>query len=186
MNEYRVKIVVRNNLILKAIEKEGYISIKRFCKDRNITESSLFELIALRTPPIMRCGSFSIVASRLMEELCALPTELWTTEQLTMALKNNKTFINVSKEDLQISSDEALKLIFDQEKKEKVGKIVDNLRLQKKIVIKMRFGLDVEYPMTLEEVSKSLKLSKERIRQVEQQALRIMKHPKYKLKELYE
>jgi len=177
MNEYRIKISVRNNLILDAIEKAGYTSIQRFCRDKNISASGVTALIALKTPPIMRCGSFSSIASQLMEELCMLPTELWTAEQLTMSLKHNTSFRNVGGEDLQLSSDEALKLVFDREKEEKVAEVLDTLSPRAKKVIALRYGIGGGEPLTLEQVATVFDLTRERIRQIEAKAIRYLQRP---------
>jgi RNA polymerase primary sigma factor len=40
------------------------------------------------------------------------------------------------------------------------------------VVIKLRFGLDDDRPRTLQEIGKQLKLTRERIRQIEQKAMR--------------
>jgi|26BtaG_2_1085354.scaffolds.fasta_scaffold22928_3 RNA polymerase sigma factor (sigma-70 family) len=45
------------------------------------------------------------------------------------------------------------------------------------VVLKMRFGLDGSKPMTFQKVAKLLKVSRERIRQIEAKALRKLKHP---------
>ena len=183
MNEYRIKISVRNNLILNAIEKEGYTSIQRFCRDKNISASGVTALIALKTPPIMRCGSFSSIASQLMAELCMLPTELWTAEQLTMALKHNTSFRNVGKEELQLSSDEALKLVFDREKETKVAEILETMTPRNKKVIALRYGIGGGEPLTLEEVATVFDVTRERIRQIEAKAIRLLKESE-RIKEL--
>jgi len=183
MNEYRIKISVRNNLIMSAIEKAGYTSIQRFCRDKDISASGVTALIALKTPPIMRCGSFSSIASQLMAELCMLPTELWTAEQLTMALKHNTSFRNVGKEELQLSSDEALKLVFDREKEEKVAEVLETMTPRNKKVLEMRYGIGGGEPLTLEEVATVFDLTKERIRQIEAKAIRLLKESE-RIKEL--
>lgn len=183
MNEYRIKISVRNNLILNAIEKEGYTSIQRFCRDKNISASGVTALIALKTPPIMRCGSFSSIANQLMEELCALPTELWTAEQLTMSLTHNTSFRNVGKEELQLSSDEALKLVFDREKETKVAEVLETMTPRNKKVLEMRYGIGGGEPLTLEEIATAFSVTKERIRQIEAKAIRLLKESE-RIKEL--
>ena len=45
-------------------------------------------------------------------------------------------------------------------------------------VLKMRFGLDGGYQLTLEEVGLYFEVTRERIRQIEAKALRRLRHPK--------
>jgi RNA polymerase primary sigma factor len=42
-------------------------------------------------------------------------------------------------------------------------------------IIELRFGLDGEAPRTLDEVGRSLNLTRERIRQIEQQTLKTLR-----------
>ena len=56
-------------------------------------------------------------------------------------------------------------------------KVLDTLNEKEKDVIIMRFGLDGNIPLTLEEVGKNLDVTKERIRQIESNALRKLRHP---------
>ena len=44
-------------------------------------------------------------------------------------------------------------------------------------MLELRFGLSDGYSRTLEEVGKQFKVTRERIRQIEAQALRKMRHP---------
>lgn len=46
-------------------------------------------------------------------------------------------------------------------------------------VVRMRFGIDLDKDYTLEEVGQQFFVTRERIRQIEAKALRILKHPKY-------
>jgi RNA polymerase sigma factor (sigma-70 family) len=118
-----------------------------------------------------------------MEELCALPTELWTAEQLTMALKHNTSFRNVSKEDLQLSSDEALKLVFDRERETKVAEVLETMTPRNKKVLELRYGIGGGEPLTLEEIATVFSVTKERIRQIEAKAIRRLKESEH-IKEL--
>lgn len=61
--------------------------------------------------------------------------------------------------------------------KEIISKVVDTLPPREAIVIKKRFGLDGYEDKTLEEVGKSLGLTKERVRQIENKALERLRHP---------
>ena len=53
---------------------------------------------------------------------------------------------------------------------------MDSLEPREKEVLIMRFGIGLE-PMTLEEIGNKLGLSRERIRQIEDKALRKMRNP---------
>ena len=61
--------------------------------------------------------------------------------------------------------------------KEQLLKVMDSLEPREKEVLIKRYGLLTEEPMTLEEVGKSMNLSRERIRQIEEKALRKMRNP---------
>ncbi len=61
--------------------------------------------------------------------------------------------------------------------KENVDEVLESLSEREANVLKMRFGLDNYRPMTLEEVGKEFKVTRERIRQIEAKALRKLKHP---------
>jgi RNA polymerase primary sigma factor len=44
-------------------------------------------------------------------------------------------------------------------------------------ILRMRFGFNTSKPMTLEEVGKHFDLTRERIRQIENKAIRKLRHP---------
>jgi RNA polymerase sigma factor (sigma-70 family) len=57
-------------------------------------------------------------------------------------------------------------------------KILHTLAPREEQVIRMRFGIGVDRNYTLEEVGKSLSLTRERVRQIEGVAMRKLRHPK--------
>jgi RNA polymerase primary sigma factor len=61
--------------------------------------------------------------------------------------------------------------------KEELSGILESLSERERRVIEMRFGLGNEYSRTLEEVGRELGLTKERIRQIEKEALAKLRHP---------
>lgn len=71
--------------------------------------------------------------------------------------------------------------------KETIDKILDTLTPREKNIIILRFGLNGEKAMSLQEVGNIYNLTKERIRQIEKKALRKLKHPSRakKLKTLF-
>jgi len=58
-----------------------------------------------------------------------------------------------------------------------VTAVLDTLDYREKNIIKQRFGLQNGQPKTLEEVGRNFKLTRERIRQIENKALEKLRHP---------
>ncbi|MCX5814873.1 MAG: sigma-70 family RNA polymerase sigma factor, partial [Proteobacteria bacterium] len=61
--------------------------------------------------------------------------------------------------------------------KEEISKVLSTLTLREEKVIRMRFGIGEKTDYTLEEVGNVFGLTRERIRQIENKALRKLKHP---------
>jgi RNA polymerase primary sigma factor len=61
---------------------------------------------------------------------------------------------------------------------EQLGGVLSTLPDREQEVLKMRFGLDDGYSLTLEEVGLYFNVTRERIRQIEAKALRRLRHPK--------
>jgi len=61
--------------------------------------------------------------------------------------------------------------------KAKLNRTLESLTPRERRIIELRFGLDSESSRTLEEVGKELGLTKERIRQLEKEALAKLRHP---------
>ena len=189
VNEYRIKVTVRNNLILNAIENAGYKSVSEFCRAAGLPKTALTELIAMRKPPLNQSGEFSENAKALMEELCALPTDLWTSEQLTLKLKRNTAQRDVSSEGMRAAlgmhAEEMLELMKPDDPDEAVLKHemvsvveeqLESLSPRTALILRMRYGMGCE-EHTYEEIGDKFGLTKTRILQIEAKALRHLKHP---------
>jgi RNA polymerase primary sigma factor len=61
---------------------------------------------------------------------------------------------------------------------EQLGSVLSTLPSREQEVLKMRFGPDDGYSLTLEEVGLYFNVTRERIRQIEAKALRRLRHPK--------
>jgi RNA polymerase primary sigma factor len=68
--------------------------------------------------------------------------------------------------------------ITDQELlREEIRKVLGQLTMRERQVIELRFGLVDDHDHTLEEVGKKLKVTRERVRQIEERAIRKLRHP---------
>lgn len=64
--------------------------------------------------------------------------------------------------------------------RQNLRKILSSLSPREESVLRMRFGIDTEMDLTLEEVGKNFSVTRERIRQIEAKALKKLKHPNRK------
>ena len=181
MKEYRVQVTVKNNLLLSAIEKAGYKSVAAFCEDAGLQKSVFGELINLKASPMLNSGEFSATARKTLDFLGALPEDLWTEEQLFMKLETNKGYMHLDKQQMDVLSygekpEEKLELedlVMRKELQAKVHEVLGTLRPIQQFVLKMRFGMNDEKEMyTLEEIADKLNITRERVRQIESNALR--------------
>ena len=68
------------------------------------------------------------------------------------------------------------KNVISKQLKRDIKKVLSKLTDREALVIRYRFGLDGEKEHTLDQIEKKLKVSRERIRQIEITALRKLKH----------
>ena len=61
--------------------------------------------------------------------------------------------------------------------KEHIVQVLESLSEREAEVVRMRFGIDVEQPMTLEDIGTRFGITRERVRQIEQKAMRKLRHP---------
>ena len=186
MKEYRVKVTVRNNLLLSAIEDAGYASQTDFARACNLNVTYVNALVAMRTVPLRNDGQFTDVAQTIMEVLGACPTDLWTTEQLSMRLKRNSAEMEMTQTELlpALGMNPIDMLEFktpdeyasDQELTNVVASTLKTLTFREQMVLGKRFGINSE-EQTLDQIAKEMGMTRERIRQIEAKALRKMRHP---------
>jgi RNA polymerase sigma factor (sigma-70 family) len=192
MNEYRVKVTVRNNLLLSAIEAAGYPSAAAFARDIGFGSSNVNELISMRAAPINEIGEFSPLAKAVMEGLGAAPSDLWTTAQLNMKLIRNTVERHVSQNEVQqmLENQSASMLLpspedeyLEKEQAQKLQEVVETLTVREQQILAMRHHQE----MTYEQVSNAFGVTRERVRQIELKALRKLRHHSRldKIKEIY-
>jgi len=185
--EYRVKVSVRNNLILRAIEEAGYTSVAEFCRVNEVGYHQLNELIRFGVAPINNDGTFGVTANKLMEALCLAPTDLWTSEQLNMNLKSSTREFTVTQQDLLEAIANGSRELMGLENPEKaaqsselrrdINEALLGLTPRQARVLRLRFGLDDNEEHTLEKVGEHFGVSRDRARQIEGQAIRRLRHP---------
>ena len=187
MNEYRVKVTVRNNLLLSAIEEAGYKSQSEFARAAGLNATEVNSLVAMRKAPIGTDGAFIEPAKVIMEVLGACPTDLWTEEQLTTELRRNTVEKELSREAVMMALEmncqnlvaiEAVeKHLEEDDFKRVMNDTLDSLTPRESKILRLRFGLDMDEECTSEKIGSMFDITKSRIGQIEAKALRKMRHP---------
>ena len=188
MKAYRVKVSVRNNLLMSAIEAAGYKSVAEFERDAGIAKGRANCLVAMRDPPIQQNGEFSKMAKIIMEVLGAAPSDLWTEDQLMLKLRTNIGWREV---DMDIGSFKALArqqgeqmaALPSQEDvllKIETARVMDELLNQR---VTSREQIIVREMMndggaTYKNLGEKIGVSTERVRQIHFKALRKLRNPK--------
>jgi RNA polymerase sigma factor (sigma-70 family) len=187
MKAYRVKVSVRNNLLINAIEAAGYKSVAEFERSAGIAIGRANCLVAMRDSPIQQTGEFSKIAKLMMEVLGAAPSDLWTEEQLMLKLRTNvgwrevdmdiELFKALAKQQGELAA--ALPSQEDVLLKIETAHVVDEL-LNKRVTSReqtiLREMMSGE-GLTLKEIGEKMEVSAERVRQLQMKALGKLRHP---------
>jgi hypothetical protein len=179
MKDYRVKITVRNDRILSKIESE-YASVRNFCMAMDLEYQRITDLIR-GTSPINAKGEIKELVKKLMEALGCTIDELFTEKQLKGFVSHNKFETKVDEKDLmKIKQDiKPLELgMMEQDVTKVLNKIFHKfLTPREERVIRMRFGIGTWSDSTLEEVGLQFQVTLERIRHIEQNAMKKLSSP---------
>lgn len=178
--DYRVTVKVRNNRILKAITEAGGEPGPKWCAANGLLYTGINNLINMLESPRRKDGDLTKQAESLCLAVAKLPEELWSDEQLN-PLDRNSSEVEMSYEQVieMLPQEQSYYLqdfsaIEKEESAQIMSDILDTLSEQEAKVLRMRYYQD----MTLNEVARSFGLTSERIRQVENRALRKLRHPR--------
>jgi DNA-binding XRE family transcriptional regulator len=169
MEDFNVKITVRNNRLLQAILKK-YKSVADLARKMNRSQSRVNALVTMKAKPITEKGWTQLafdVAAMVGKE----PKKLWPEHLQNIKLLTSTSEFTINIEGVkQIMSDNSVEKMIAQS--QVLRQLDTRLNNTQKKVIDMRFYQE----MTLEETGKVLGLSRERIRQIECKSLRMMRY----------
>jgi len=86
---------------------------------------------------------------------------------------DKNSLIDIIQDDNQIAPDAPL---MNDSLKDEIRNSLDTLKDREKMVIKMYFGIERDYALTLNEIGEEFNLTRERVRQIKEKAIRRLRH----------
>jgi RNA polymerase sigma factor (sigma-70 family) len=180
MQDYRIKVTIRNERLLSAIEAMGCVSVRSFCLKYSEDYQRTTEVVNGKFKPINKDGKLNTRVENLLEILGLSVDEAFTPRQLK-GFRNSSFQVKMEETELKQLVDP----IRNQEQKHLEADVKHTLdtvlktRLspREEKVVRMRFGIGMNTDHTLEECATHFSVTKERIRQIETKAVRRLKHP---------
>lgn len=135
------------------------------------------------------------IAKELVQEMGREPTPREIAEKMNLPAEKVNGILKIAKEPISLETpigeedshlrdfieDKAMLSPLDfairDDMKKKIDKILCSLPPKEEKIIRKRFGIGVDSPLTLEEVGIEFEVTRERIRQIEVKAIRKLKHP---------
>jgi len=180
MKDYRVKITIRNERLLSAIEEKGFVSVNQFCIAYNLPYQQITEVINGKQKPIDKSNNIIKVVENLLEILQLSVDEAFTKRQLQGFHKSGYE-LKVKEKDLLTlvnpAQNQERKLIEEDVKKNLMEAINIRLNQREKEMIKLRYGFDGGKEHTYGEIGLIFGVTVERARQIIKRAERRLKHP---------
>jgi len=180
MKDYRIKITIRNDRLLNAIEDKGIPSVKQFCTLYKLNYNSIVKIISGKIKPLNNLGKPIRLVEQIIDILDISLEDAFTERQLKGFAKTNYEISVAEKELKQLVNpvkNQEQKIIEQDVKLKILEAFSKRLSPREEKLIRLKYGFGDEKEHTLYELSSKFRISEERVRQIISKAQRKMKHP---------
>lgn len=195
MKDYALEIKIKNNFLLTMMRRHGLNTAAELARACGASKNAIGEMLNLKTPAYTSRGEVVTCVQRVCDFFQCTPDDIFPEQHLQKTLPVNKAFLEANAEDLvpmymRLESRDPLDLLIEEEQEElehaAIASNLSTLSPKQREVLAFRYGLgeDADRDLTQTETAAVMKRSKERVRQVEAHALRLLSHPRRRLQEL--
>ena len=177
MKDYRVEVKVKNNYLFKLMQSYGLSNAAELSRASGLAQTAIGKVLNLKVPAFTKKGEASATAQTLCDFFSCSVYDLFPPQHINDPLQINSSAIEANMAELTSSNllaggIDPLQIVSDGDAADLVSAAVGKLTSREKIIVDARFGLDGAGGKTLDQVGKELDISSNRVRQIEQKALR--------------
>jgi len=166
--DFNLKVTVRNGRLLRAI-RERYSSVADMCRKMGRSHQTVNKLITMKAVPYNSKG-WTDLALDIAGMVARDPEDLWPDHMRELRLRKSTSEVNLDLDDVK-------KLVQEGSSEKTISQLSalsqfsKNLTPRERDVLARRFAHD----QSLDECAASLRVSRERVRQIEAKAFRKMR-----------
>ena len=179
MKDYRVEVKVKNNYLFKLMESYGLSNAAELSRASGVAQTAIGGVLNLKVPALTKKGEATATAQTLCDFFTCSVYDLFPPQHINDPLQINSGAIEANMAELTSSNllaggTDPLQIASDGDAADLVAAAVGKLTNREQTIVNARFGLNGEEEKTLAQVGKELNISNQRVRQIEQKALRIL------------
>jgi len=191
MKDYLLKIKIQNNNLWQLMKYKNITTAVELSKLTGVNQNTIGTMLNLKITLYMKGTKKVIPSVQIIADFFkVLPEDIFPKQHYQKELKNNKIEGCISFEEVRQIASEKTNPLFLLENKNKKQKDLCSI-IKKRLnennrpgqdnreykILCLRFGLNGENKHTLKECAEILNVGRERVRQIESQALRKLRHP---------
>jgi RNA polymerase sigma factor (sigma-70 family) len=175
LKDYHVTITVRNNYLLQAMRKKGFLTAASLAMAAGVWASVVSDYLSLKLSPVLKNGEWRESIQKIGNILGALPENLFPSQHIRLALGKNKAAIEMGAAEIEFllenrhSANPELKLI-ERDAAKAIENALETLSPREQKIIRAVFGLDGEQE-SCAQLGRKSGVCRETIHNIEQRAL---------------